>query len=65
MRNIILMFIIVFCSCTSKDTEIENIEIMSYYYTTNKSQTEMIMAFVNYSTINDNGNAKTIQKVSH
>lgn len=62
MRKLIILISIIFFSCSQKSNEIDRIEIMSYYYDLNDSQTELKMETVTYSLIDENGNVETIQK---
>jgi hypothetical protein len=62
MRKLILLISIIIFSCSQKTNEIDSIEIMSYYYNLNDSQTEFKTEPVTYSIIDGNGNVETIQK---
>jgi len=62
MRKLILLISIIIFSCSQKTNEIDRIQIMSYYYNLNDSQTEFKTEPVTYSIIDGNGNAETIQK---
>ena len=62
MRKLILLISIIIFSCSQKTNEIDRIEIMSYYYDLNDSQTEFKTEPVTYSIIDENGNVETIQK---
>jgi hypothetical protein len=62
MRKLILLISIVIFICSQKKNEIDRIEIMSYYYDLNDSQTEFKTEPVAYSIIDENGNVETIQK---
>jgi len=62
MKKIIILISIFILSCSPNNNGIETIEIMSYYYDLNESQTEFKTEFVTYSIINENGNVETIQK---
>ncbi|MBF6652843.1 hypothetical protein C3B47_08035 [Flavobacterium columnare] len=62
MRKFIILISIIIFSCSQKTNEIERIEIMSYYYNLNDSQTEFKTEPVTYSIIDENGNVETIQK---
>ena len=64
MRKLILLISIIIFSCSQKTNEIDRIEIMSYYYNVNDSQTEFKTEPVTYSIIDGNGNVETIQKTS-
>lgn len=65
MRKIMLLFLIFIFGCSSESNDIESIEIMSYYYNLNESQTEFKTEIINYSIIDENGNVETIQKIPH
>ncbi len=65
MKKLIIFLIIIFWNCSTKENEIENIEISSYYYNLNEKQTELKMEFLNYSIIDANGNMKSIQKIQN
>ncbi|REH00759.1 hypothetical protein [Flavobacterium aquicola] len=62
MKKLIILISIIIFSCSQKRNEIDSIEIMSYYYDLNDSQTELKSEPVTYSIIDENGNAETIQK---
>jgi hypothetical protein len=62
MRKLILLISIIIFSCSQKTNEIDSIEIMSYYYNLNDSQTEFKTEPVTYSIIDGNGNVETLQK---
>jgi hypothetical protein len=61
MRKLILLISIIIFSCSQKTNEIDSIEIMSYYYNLNDSQTEFKTEPVTYSIIDGNGNVETLQ----
>lgn len=64
MKNLIpflLIFLII--GCNSNDSEIESIEIMTYYYAPNNEQTKLITDLIDYSKIDENGNVETIKKI--
>ncbi len=63
MKKLIFLFIIIFCNCSQIKNDIENIQIISYYYKLNDSQTEMIMEYLNYSIVDPYGNTKSIRKI--
>ena len=62
MRKLIILLSIIIFSCSQKRNEIDRIEIMSYYYDLNDSQTELKTEPITYSIIDENGNVETIQK---
>lgn len=62
MRKLIILISIIIFSCSQKRNEIDRIEIMSYYYDLNDSQTGLKTEPVTYSIIDENGNVETIQK---
>lgn len=62
MRKLIILISIIAFSCSLKSNKIDSIEIMSYYYNLNDSQTEFKTETVTYSIIDKNGNVETIQK---
>lgn len=63
MKKIILIFLVLFYGCNSNENQIENIEIMSYYYKPSKNYETQILDYLHYSTIDENGNARTIKRV--
>nr|WP_315179952.1 hypothetical protein [uncultured Flavobacterium sp.] len=62
MRKLVLLISIIIFSCSQKTNEIDSIEIMSYYYNLNDSQTEFKTEPITYSIIDGNGNVETLQK---
>ncbi|HFG0565410.1 TPA: hypothetical protein ACGFUW_001169 [Flavobacterium psychrophilum] len=63
MKKLILIFTIILFSCNPKGNEIENIEIMSYYYVSNENQNKRVIDNLDYSIIDGEGNTKSIKKV--
>lgn len=63
MKKIILIFVVLFYGCNSKENQIENIEIMAYYYKPSENYQKQILDYLHYSMIDEDGNAETIKRV--
>lgn len=62
MKKVILLILVFILGCSQERNEIETIEIMSYFYNLNDSQTEFKTETVFYSVIDKDGNVETVKK---
>ncbi|OOV28831.1 hypothetical protein BXU11_02490 [Flavobacterium sp. LM5] len=62
MKKVILLILVFILGCSQERSEIETIEIMSYFYNLNDTKTEFKTETVFYSIIDKDGNVETVQK---
>ncbi len=65
MKKIFYLFLFIFYGCNSNENQIENIELMSYYYKPSENYETQILDYLHYSIIDENGNAETIKKIDN
>lgn len=62
MKILTFFLAIILFGCSKNENELENIEIMSYYYNYDKN-TKLFIEFDEYSKIDENGNVETIKRI--
>ena len=65
MKKLILIFLSIFYGCNSNENQIENIEMMSYYYKPSENYETQILDYLHYSIIDEYGSAETIKKIDN
>jgi hypothetical protein len=64
MKRLSLILLVITLSCSSsKNDEIKNIEVMTYYYTLNKEQTDLLLDCIFYTRVDRNGSSEILRQI--
>jgi len=58
-----ILFVMIFYGCTSKNDEIESIEVITYYYDLNDNQSKLMLDCLFYSKTNNDGYTEILRQI--
>ena len=64
MKQLFISLIVIICfSCSSKNDEIESIEVITYYYNWNNDQSQLILDCLFYSKTENDGSTEILRQI--